>query len=532
MMKSIHFSQLISLCALALVIGCSSGSSGSSDSDGGSANPTAKWYVAKGAPSDAQGVDGDLYLDQDAAVLYVKAGGKWVTAASLRGAAGNGWLFGTGAPAASLGVNGDFYLDTASTMTYRKYNGAWVSMFSLQGAAGADGSAWYTGTADPTPSVPAAAKAGDFYLNIQTTVIWRKTAAGSWSSVVMFQTSINPQFVFTPFMNDSDYNGVYFNAVAYGNGAFVAAGSNGTLVRSTDGKNWTLVTYGPPPPNPSIMVKRSAGTGKSVIAETTPYPSTSAELRGAAYGNGTFVVVGDPYSHPWAGDYVSIFRSTNGGISWETVVVEDGPYYFTSVSFQNGLFFAVGSLNPTYDFCIWTSVDGTDWIERSSSTVGTYNRISNVVYGNGKYLAVGFIEGAETLTSANGTTWAVDWESTLQNVASFEGAAYGNGVFTAVGVSSIEYTRPVVWTSLDGSAWYLQDLPLPTSTESFQFKGVTFGNGFAAVCRNTTDSRSAIATSPNGISWSYQEWPTEFPFTAAAWGALNGGTFAVALGDS
>ena len=63
-----------------LVVGaCSPGGGGGSDADSG--QPTAKWFISKGAPSNSEGVDGDLYLDQDAAILYVKTGGQWVTAA-------------------------------------------------------------------------------------------------------------------------------------------------------------------------------------------------------------------------------------------------------------------------------------------------------------------------------------------------------------------------------------------------------------------------------------------------------------------
>jgi hypothetical protein len=53
------------------------------------------------------------------------------------------------------------------------------------------------------------------------------------------------------------------NAVAYGNGLFVAVGYGGTILTSPDGAGWTARTSG-----------------------------TSNALLGVAYGNGKFVAVG------------------------------------------------------------------------------------------------------------------------------------------------------------------------------------------------------------------------------------------------
>jgi photosystem II stability/assembly factor-like uncharacterized protein len=54
------------------------------------------------------------------------------------------------------------------------------------------------------------------------------------------------------------------NAVAYGNGLFVAVGYGGTILTSPDGAGWT---------------KRTSGTSNGLV--------------GVAYGNNRFVAVGD-----------------------------------------------------------------------------------------------------------------------------------------------------------------------------------------------------------------------------------------------
>lgn len=110
---------------LALVLGaCNLGSGGGESTD--TTQITAKWFIEKGAPSASQGSNGDLWFDTDAALVYVKTGGQWVAAASVRGPAGSGWLFGAGEPGATLGSDGDLYLNTTNSMAYRKLGGIWL----------------------------------------------------------------------------------------------------------------------------------------------------------------------------------------------------------------------------------------------------------------------------------------------------------------------------------------------------------------------------------------------------------------------
>ena len=529
-MKKNGFLVVLALALAFAFAACSFGSSGSSDAGQTGSNLTIKWFVSKGVPSNSQGADGDLYLDQDAAVLYVKTGGKWVTAASLRGPSGSGWLFGSGAPAASLGSNGDLYLDTASTMTYRKYNGAWVSMFALQGAAGAAGAAWYTGATDPTPSSPAEAKAGDFYLNTLSTVIWKKAASGSWTSVVILQTTTNPQFIFTPFMGEAaNALNETFTAVAYGNGAFVAVGTTGTIIKTTDGRSWNLMTYGDPGMDMSRIARPRSAVGKGFVDNPDPARTISGSLNGIAYGNGIFVTVGNSYQHPVSMQYYGILTSADAS-SWTPVSISESAYSFTSVTFLNAMFFAVGGLG---EVMLWTSTDGTTWVDRTSGPFGTFGSISNVVYGNGKYLAYVTGETRGFITSTNGTDWSLSVALGGGTGTYVTGLASGNGTFVAVGVYQGETSRPAVWTSLDGVAWVLQDLAIPYTTGELQFNGAVYGNGFAAFgYHSITPMSYFIMTSPNGITWSYQTWPSPSIFSGAAWGPLNGGTYAVAIGGS
>lgn len=123
-----------------------------------------------GAPSDANGVDGDFYVNSSNADFYQKAGGTWGTPlgnfAGSTGADGASVLSGSGVPGAGLGVDGDSYIDVASGDTYSKAAGVWALTGNIKGPQGdpgtdgldgADGTdpgillTWDDGTADANP---------------------------------------------------------------------------------------------------------------------------------------------------------------------------------------------------------------------------------------------------------------------------------------------------------------------------------------------------------------------------------------------
>ena len=79
----------------------------------------AEYYTGHGAPNDAIGEDGDIYVDLDSNTTYYKENGKWVSNAPKR-------YSGEGEPDPTLGKNGDTYIDTITEKEYVKVNGSWV----------------------------------------------------------------------------------------------------------------------------------------------------------------------------------------------------------------------------------------------------------------------------------------------------------------------------------------------------------------------------------------------------------------------
>jgi hypothetical protein len=168
-------------------------------------------------------------------------------------------------------------------------------------------------------------------------------------------------------------------SVAYGHGSFVAVGSFGTILTSSDGVAWTL---------------QNSGTMNWLWAVT--------------YANNTFVAVGDNGTILTSLDGLT-WASQSSGIS--------GCLY--GVTYGKNTFVAVGDPGR-----ILTSPDGVTW---TSQTSGTLQGLMGVTYGNGTFVAVGL---GTILTSADGVTWKTrPWRCTqwLWDVV------YVNGTFVIVG---------------------------------------------------------------------------------------------------
>jgi Tol biopolymer transport system component len=179
----------------------------------------------------------------------------------------------------------------------------------------------------------------------------------------------------------------YLNGVTYGNGLFVGVGSSGTIVTSSDGKNWTKfktkadlydVTYG----NGFFVAVGNSAIVTSVNGKDWTYQPLEkvGRIRGVAYGNGLFVAVGD----------AGMILTSSDGKNWtqtkQVLGVLGGPLndvpQLNDVAYANGLFVAVGNYGT-----ILTSMDGWNWRKQVSGTSGD---LKGVTYGNGLFVVVGW----------------------------------------------------------------------------------------------------------------------------------------------
>lgn len=212
------------------------GAKGDKGDEGAKGETGNGWLSGKGTPSNADGKVGDLYLDLNTGDVYVKNNSNaWVKESNLKGAdgndgndgastSGNNWLTGNGAPNNANGNDGDLYLDLDNYDFYMKASGAWSKEGNFKGANGADGAtgpqgpqgpqgekgntgatgatgpqgpqgekgdtgatgapgkdgtAWLTGSEVPTAQT---GKDGDFYINLTTGELYLKER-GEWSNI-------------------------------------------------------------------------------------------------------------------------------------------------------------------------------------------------------------------------------------------------------------------------------------------------------------------------------------------------------------
>ncbi|MCF0072773.1 T9SS type A sorting domain-containing protein [Dyadobacter sp. CY261] len=222
------------------------------------------------------------------------------------------------------------------------------------------------------------------------------------------------------------------------------------------------------------MFRSSNNDGVSWTSATINY--WKFQTGGSAYGNGRLVLVGGTNNGEFYGTQRNLIVTTTDGVTYkpsETIHLNSGAKFFTSVTFGNGLFVAVGT-----DAIIQTSTDGLKW---SYSRVEFGQELNSVAYGGGKFVAVG--ENGLILYSSDGKSW---FKAVSKSSYHYKGVAYANGMFVLVGLQG------VVATSTDGNKWTFR-----ASGTAYPLESVTYGNGkWVAVGLG-----QSVATSSDGKLW-------------------------------
>lgn len=93
-----------------------------------------KVYSNTGAPNNADGIDGDIYMQLDGfKTTYRKESGAWVAVGSTLGAIPE-FVSGVGVPSNVLGEDGQYYRNSANQDMYYKQGGLWANVGNLTGA--------------------------------------------------------------------------------------------------------------------------------------------------------------------------------------------------------------------------------------------------------------------------------------------------------------------------------------------------------------------------------------------------------------
>jgi hypothetical protein len=247
----------------------------------------------------------------------------------------------------------------------------------------------------------------------------------------------------------------YLIDIAYANGLFFGSGADSEPGRflsagliSSNGINWTQASVTP-------------------LAE----PENPAVFADVAYGNGTFVSVGN-----------EVFTSADG-TNWTSRTRQVVPYVtgwgrpdLQGVTHGRDKFVAVGN------GVILTSADGAEWTLRERPAAP----LSSVAYGDGEFVAVG--GNGTILTSTDGLTWQSQISGTNADLVA---VAHGAGQFVAAGRRVwYGYDGPIL-TSAGGVVWTVQ----PWATNLWR-RGITNGKDLGVGVAATFCSRTRFSRSP------------------------------------
>lgn len=244
--------------------------------------------------------------------------------------------------------------------------------------------------------------------------------------------------------------------LAWRDGAYWQVGDRGRIYVSTNRLTWTVVPSGTTRAlrgiaffGEQVVICGEAGTllrgtWTSGFQPARLDPSTTDWLEGVAASPDTLVAVGDN---------AAVYRSTDGGATWQRVTGLPFGHWLRSVSWGGSTFVAVGEGG-----LIATSPDGLRWTRRDSGVSTALNR---VVARAGVFYAVG--DNGRFLWSLNqGANWARESLGITNHLYTYAQADTLTGLPRLVageGALLLRSTVPGGWTNQFGNTVLL---PAPT----------------------------------------------------------------------
>ena len=270
-------------------------------------------------------------------------------------------------------------------------------------------------------------------------------------------------------------------------GKFIAVGESGARYSSSDGIKWTSITPGSNnyyaityAYNRYLAVGENGARSFSSDGVTWEADQTgdAGAYTGAACGDTRCVVSGE-------NGHLRQYDTTTD--AWLSTGTSTGDT-FTGMAFGETNFMLVGynaSGGFLYPSACFNTTCWDSYFFYTANRKTTTHAMSAIVYGDGKYVAV----GESGYTYVLDKTGTVDVSSPARaTVYDLYGVAYGNGVFVAVGLYGVGAY------SSDGITWHSSTF---TSGSSLNLYSIAYGNGrFVAVGNN---GRTAIST--DGITF-------------------------------
>jgi hypothetical protein len=229
--------------------------------------------------------------------------------------------------------------------------------------------------------------------------------------------------------------------VLWANSKYIAVGVNGVILTSPDGYAWTNQNSGTTATLFGVAWSGSlylaVGTNKTILTSTDGVSWTTRSsnmtgitLYGVACSGSSYVAVGENTTN----SKTEILTSADG-INWSSSSYSVLGGTLLSVRWIGNQYVAVGGANG-YPLVL-TSINGTDWNNRSSS-ITIPGQLADIAYSGSKYAAVGYGVTASSNDCINWTGNATDWGSA--------GVTWSGSRFAAASIVG-------VMTSVDGINW-------------------------------------------------------------------------------
>ena len=413
----------------------------------------------------------------------------------------------------------------------RYLNGNFVAVGNSAIAYSPDGTTWYAASTGGS-ALADVAYGGGVYVAVGTSgAILYSTNLVSWNAVPRIPQTAQ------------------LAKVVYGNGVFVSITASNVVIYSADGINWYQSLFSSAGTLVDVIY-----TGSQFAMQTSAYGTCTSTDGINWYRNGSYQCNAGP-SYPAqitscaTNGTVSVAVGSSGtvsvtsdGVNWETTAIGTSPsatVALQSVFYLNGQFVIVGASGN-----IFSSTDGYNWINRTNTTATTTNAFVTAAYGNGVY-----VFGSSTSTTPFVTADLAEFTPGGATFAAVK-IIYANSLFVAATSSGI-LTSPdgVAWNLRHGSGSVIYDIvysgtqfvALVGTGTAYSTDGITwtaggstlnamnrlaYGNGlFVAISGSIP---SSIYTSPDGATWTARTVPGGYRGAASTGIAWDGTSFVVA----
>ena len=216
----------------------------------------------------------------------------------------------------------------------------------------------------------------------------------------------------------------------------------------------------------------TSDSGATII---TGFPFFSFSPNGIAYGNGTWVTVGNS-----GGPSNNIYYSQDSS-NWYLASGDSFGGYGNKVAYANGKFIAVGNKGANVA-TIYSSTDGINWSSNATTATG---ELLSITYGPGVWITNDSTH--VYISSDNGSTWG---SVALDN--SFNKIVYGD--------TTIAAANNGLFVSTDQGSSYLS-----ISASYSNMKSIVYGNGvYVAVGMSNSSNVALRCSGYNTISYTLE----------------------------